>query len=142
MEQMKPSKCSHHRGPSLFRPARLCLSPAGRRLSVLSGASRCRQMRSHYAAYLKVSGGLLARHKIDLHQGHTIKATQAKQACHFEMQRVGHTCVSTAFVALNQEIITTDTITEGLASVLWRGKNPPPGARLRWSTSHQAISIT
>lgn len=30
------------------------------------------------AAYLKVSGGLLARHKIDLHQGQALKATQAK----------------------------------------------------------------
>lgn len=59
---------------------------------MLSGASRCRQMRSHYAACLKVSGGLLARHKIDPHQGHTIKATQAKQARHFEMQSRSYTC--------------------------------------------------
>lgn len=39
----------HHRGPSLFHSAGLRLSPAGRRVSVLSGVSQCRQMRSHYA---------------------------------------------------------------------------------------------
>lgn len=46
-------------------------------------------------AYLKVSSGLLARHKIDLHQGQALKATQAKQALHFEMQRPPNTGVGT-----------------------------------------------
>lgn len=40
---------AHHSGPSLFHSACLCLSLAGRRVSVLSGVSQCRQMRSHYA---------------------------------------------------------------------------------------------
>lgn len=45
--------------------------------------------------YLKVSSRLLARHKIDLHQGQAWKATQAKQALHFEMQRLANTGVGT-----------------------------------------------
>lgn len=50
LELPRGGKSFHHRGPSLFRPARLRPSPAGRRVSALSAASRCLRTRSHYAA--------------------------------------------------------------------------------------------
>lgn len=40
---------AYHRGPSLSLSACLVSLP-GRRVSVLSGVSQCRQMRSHYAS--------------------------------------------------------------------------------------------
>lgn len=89
-----------HRGPSLPHS----VSPAGGKSVSAVNAIRCDLITQ---AYLKVSSGLLARHKIDLHQGQALKATAVCSApghkLRFDMQRFTNTDRHTAQTALKTQ---------------------------------------
>lgn len=88
----------------LLRGPRLSLSACPESPSLGGGCQYCLALVNAVrcdlitATYLGVSTGLLARHKIDPHQGQALRAAQAKQELHFEEQSPTNTGVGTQHV--------------------------------------------